>query len=538
NANATIANVSFVGGGSGATAKAEITSAADVEALVGSTASITTTGAVLVDARLQGEKNHANARAEGGTGSIFAAVSVMLAQANVGGGVAAALDGDVLGSSQITVQADGANNAEAHTLSVSLGAFAGAGAGSNATVTEDADVEARVGATASLTTSGALRVEADGDNDASAESDMGSGGVVGVAGGSLFAIVGGGVKAELNGDVFGAGSVTVDADGSNDAIAHAKAVSVGLVAGSGASAYSEVTDKADVEALVGSTASLTVPGAAVQVLATGDNNAVADGLGGSVSGVSIDVALQTAKVGGGTKAAFDGTLVDATVDAASLTVKALGENTADAHVVVFNVSIVGGGAGATANAEITSAADVEALVGSTASIATSGAVLVDARLQGQGNHANARAEGGSGGVLANVAIMLADAKVGGGIAAAIDGDVLASSQITVQADGEPTVGGKAAPGNNAEAHTTAATFSAAFAGAGAGSKSEVTQDADVEARVGATASLTTSGALKVQADGNNKATSESDMGSGSILVGATGGSLSAIVSGGVKAELN
>src|SRR6188768_3726253 len=133
-----------------------------------------------------------------------------------------------------------------------------------ATVTEDADVEARVGATASLTTSGALTVQADADNDALAESDMGSGGVVGVTGGSLFAIVGGGVKAELDGDVTNAASVTVQADGFNNAKADALAIAVGLVAGSGASAYAEVTDQADVEALVGLTASLTVPGGAVQ----------------------------------------------------------------------------------------------------------------------------------------------------------------------------------------------------------------------------------------------------------------------------------
>src|SRR6185436_14833989 len=459
---------------------------------------------------------------DGGVGSIFAAVSVMVAEANVGGGVAAALDGDVLGLSQITVQADGANNAEAHTLSVSLGAFAGAGAGSNATVTEDADVEARVGATASLTTSGALKVQADADNDATAESDMGSGGVVGVTGGSLFAIVGGGVKAELNGDVTNASSATVQADGFNNAKADALAIAIGLVAGTGASAYAEVTDQADVEALVGSTASLTIPGGAVKVLATSDNDADADAVGAAISGVAISVMLPTAIVGGGTKAAFDGTLTTA----ASLDVKALGENTADAKAIVANVSFIGGGSGATAKAEITSAADVEALVGSTASITTTGAVLVDARLQGEKNHANARAEGGVGSIFAAVSVMLAQANVGGGVAAALDGDVLGSSQITVQADGA----------NNAEAHTLAVSIGA-FAGAGAGSNATVTEDADVEARVGATASLTTSGALKVEADGDNDATAESDMGSGGV-VGVAGGSLFAIVGGGVKAELN
>src|SRR4029079_11796607 len=111
----------------------------------------------------------------------------------------------------------------------------------------------------------------------------GSGGIVGIAAGHTLATVGGALKAELNGDVLDGASADVKANGTNDATAHALAISISLGGAAGANAYAEVTDQADVEALVGSTASLTVPGGAVQVLATSDNNAVADALGATVS---------------------------------------------------------------------------------------------------------------------------------------------------------------------------------------------------------------------------------------------------------------
>src|SRR5262249_47112355 len=163
------------------------------------------------------------------------------------------------------------------------------------------------------------------------------------------------------------------------ATSSALAISVGLIgSGAGDSAYAEVTNEAKVEALVGATSVMTVPGAPVRVLATSDNTASADADGGSGSVlVSIAVMLSTAMVGGGTRAEFDGTLVDGTIDAALLDVEALGKNTATATVTVASVALAGG-AGATATAEVTPFADVEALVGSTASIALTGALTVSA----------------------------------------------------------------------------------------------------------------------------------------------------------------
>ena len=174
------------------------------------------------------------------------------------------------------------------------------------------------------------------------------------------------MKASLDGDVLNAASVKVEAIGNNNADAKALAIAVGLASGAGADAYAEVTSLATVEALVGSTAQLTVPNGPVDVLATGDNNAVAKADGGGVAGLAIAAMLPTAKVGGSVKASFDGGLTGG-----SLNVKALAENTATATTVVFSVSLLGG-SGARATAEVTSSAGTDAQVDSNASITVTG----------------------------------------------------------------------------------------------------------------------------------------------------------------------
>jgi hypothetical protein len=524
-ATVRVASISVAAGAAGATAIAEVTNGATVAATVADTASIATSGAVVVDARLKGLKNQALANAFGLAGGGFAGVSVMMADAKVGGSVLADLDGDVLAASMVTVEANGGNRAESHTTAAGIGALGGSGTSAVAEVTADADVSALVGQTANLTTAGALLVKATGDNDAITDSNTGSGGIVGITAGLLQAKVSGAVQAELDGDVGNASSIKVEAIGDNNADAEALAIAIGLFSGAGANAYAEVTNAANVEALVGQDAAITAPGAIVDVLATGQNTATATANGGGGGLISISVMLPTAKVGGAVRAEFDGDLIDAATDAAALNVKALGENVATATALVASISLAGG-AGATASAEVSSEADTDARVGEHASIAVSGAILVDARLQGEMNKAYSKAEGGAGGVLASVAVMLADSKVGGGVSADFDGDVSRATTVTVQAEGR----------NFADTDTRVVSIGT-FGGAGSGALAEVTDQADVSATVGDTAAISMGGSLLVRAVGDNDAVVESDAGSGGV-VGITGSTLSAKVGGGVKAELD
>jgi hypothetical protein len=88
---------------------------------------------------------------------------------------------------------------------------------------------------------------------------------------------------------------------------------------------------------------------------------------------------------------------DITTDAATLTVKTRTSNDATASAPVANMTLLGGGTGAKAEASVTEA-DNEASIGSSASIQVTGLVLVDAG-QTTDNVAGAHAFGVSGGII-------------------------------------------------------------------------------------------------------------------------------------------
>ena len=182
--------------------------------------------------------------------------------------------------------------------------------------------------------------------------------------------------------------------------------------------------------------------------------------------------LPTAKVGGSVNAQFDGDLVGG-----SLNVKALGENKATGTTKIISISLLGGD-GAQANAEVTSFADTTARVGANASIDVTGAVVVDARLQGLRNKARAVAEGFAGGVRASISIMGASAVVSGGVSSTFAGDVLGAASVTVEALG----------GNLADAITSVGS-SLLFTYAGSRTSATVNTEADVFAAVEATVVL-------------------------------------------------
>src|SRR5262249_26528160 len=131
-----------------------------------------------------------------------------------------------------------------------------------------------------------------------------------------------------------------------------------------------------------------------------------------------------------------------------------------------------------------------------------------------------------GGLLAGAAVLFADTKVGGGVRAAFDGDLLSASSLTVQANGR----------NFADTDTLAVGFGLALRGAGSRAPAQGTAPADVVASAG-TGAISAAGVLNVLATSDNDAVVESDAGSGGI-VGITGSALRAKVGGGTRAELS
>jgi len=521
-AQALVEGISLVGG-AGATAHAEVLTTADVEAIVGAGVVLAATGVVEVRARHQGSKNKAHAAALGGSSGALGASATMQGKAIVGGGVTAGFDGTLSSSSQLTVEAEGDNIADADTFVIGFGAgFGGGGAGAEGTVTSDADVLARIASTASITTSGAVVLSANSDNNATADSDAGAGGIVGFGTTLPTATVAGSTKAELNGDIAGATGLTVTSTSDNDASATAIVISFGVYTNSKGLADAKVTSEASTEALVESTASLAVPGGDVLVDAISDDNATAHTTGGEGAAISLVTLQPTATVEAATKTFFDGDLPDVATDAATVTVRTRTGNTATANAEIVNMTLLGSSAGASAKATVTG--DNEASIGPNASIQTTGLVSVDAGQNGD-NNAGAHVVGLSTGIVALGSVGVST-KVAGAVRATMDGVITGAGALTVQADGNNLADSDAFVGSLTAGSLT-----------GAGASAEITDTADVEATLSSAASIHVAGAVLVTATSDNDARTDADTaGGGGVTQG--GSSPTATVKGGTKAQLD
>ena len=227
---------------------------------------------------------------------------------------------------------------------------------------------------------------------------------------------------------LGSGGLSISAIGD-----HGKVKADTLNIATGASAVgltiAIATDARSTEAVMTSTASHTTSGEAA-ITAQATNKATADAPGGSLGGMSLAVMIPSATVSGATLATVDGSISGAS----KITVRAQGENSATSTANILGLSIVGI-SGAVATAKVTDTADVEALVGSGASLGSTGEVKVEAVLVGVGNTAIATANAANLGGIGVGSIMVADATVAGGVRARLDGDVTASSKVTVNATG-------------------------------------------------------------------------------------------------------
>ncbi len=133
----------------------------------------------------------------------------------------------------------------------------------------------------------------------------------------------------------------IGATSNNTATATPIVITAGLIAAAGTEADADVTGDADTLASVGSSASITAPGAPVSVTANAHNHASATVTSASVAFASLQVMLPSATVAGATKATFDGDLNDVATDAQSLTVEAVAENQVTASVYIISVTIAG-----------------------------------------------------------------------------------------------------------------------------------------------------------------------------------------------------
>ena len=104
---------------------------------------------------------------------------------------------------------------------------------STATITSDADVEATIGSSGSVSVVGAVIVDALSMLNSADARSPGGAGSIGIAVSLLEsrAEVGGGTKAQVDGDILDAGQLVVKANGTNTAFAETKTVSLAQAPG-------------------------------------------------------------------------------------------------------------------------------------------------------------------------------------------------------------------------------------------------------------------------------------------------------------------
>ena len=361
--------------------------------MLGSDASVSVSNGVTVDAHLFGDQNLATATADGGAGGGLVGAAVFMADAEDNGETVAEVDGAVTGASFLTVTATGTNTATATTNAVGIGGLVAITlASSVAHIGQQALVKAFVGSGAVIGGSGLTQVLATGTNVATATSNAGGGGFeLSVSATLPLAEIEGATTAEFDGTINGGTGLTVTADGTNDATAHAQAISVGFFAGDGTSSTAWITSAASVLALVGKTAHISIPGQEVALSATAHQNAVADTAGGSGGGISISIMVPTAAVSGGATAHFDGTLTAAS----QLDVTADGEDSATTTMHAVSIGFLGGVT--TSESDATINGTNSSYLGSSATIESPGTnISVQVTHVGE---STSTASGGAGGAL-------------------------------------------------------------------------------------------------------------------------------------------
>ena len=226
-----------------------------------------------------------------------------------------------------------------------------------------------------------------------------------------------------------------------------------------------------------------------------------------------------------------------TAGSAGVKVQATSNNQAIVEAWMLSIGGLGSIAVNSADAEVTSNADTEALVLANATVsAPAGAVQV---LATSTNTANASGLSVSGGLALTVNVMLITATVAGGTKASFDGTIPSTgtktASLLVQTRGR----------NQAITDTDIASVSVGLSGTAVSADAQVTSGADTEAFVGSNASVNVSGGVTIDAqlttDGGNGKQNYALAGiSGGSVGGISAGVVlsNALVAGSVTAKLN
>ncbi|HEX9334937.1 MAG TPA: hypothetical protein VF892_03585, partial [Pseudonocardiaceae bacterium] len=462
-----------------------------VDAFILNSAEVQSAGAVSVTADDKADVSATIVSVSLAVGLVGIAIGISLADNTVEDDVSASIGGSSVtaGAGDIEITANDVPTITTKSVVLALAAGPGVttGAGAKSVVTIDGTTAANVDA--STLSAVGHRVLVSADSTATADPSttsvalaLGEGVAISVL--TSTATIAGATEATVTGaSAITADGIDVLATAVNIAEPKVNVAAAGFAAGAVVISSSTISRATD--AFVGDGASISAGSGTVTVLAETDSRAHGQSTGTTLGGAGLTVMRIDSTISGDTTAGIgaqgavhagavtvsaqstskvDGSTVglslagivnvtavelDATisgkttanigaqssVDAASLSVLAAANNTADADVFAFSASFGVGATGVKARAEITKDAVTEAGVGADAQITLSGALNVNATAH---NNAEASTRGGSGGVFAAVSAMLPEAHVGAATRATMDGDVLAASNVSVTANGANT----------------------------------------------------------------------------------------------------
>ena len=410
------------------------------------------------------------------------------------------------------------------SIGFSLGA---AGAGGDANTSIDSTVEAYA-RDAGLSAAGGVFIDADSAHTANALAIGAAASAVAVS--AMFAEghVGGETRAFADGILsVNSGQMQITADSVANALPDALSASISFDGGPGAAVKGSI-DRTT-EAYVGSRSgmsptadtSLTINGGELLIQANSVFTATAIPISLGIGGNSIALALTQANINGQTLA-YVGEAT--TVNAAELDVLATASETATANAVV--VALAAGVGVSNANSFATVEGSVEAFLGSRAGIAPSAGAITDIDILAGGSGdgsvvvdasanrtADADASGGAASFTAAISSMLPVATVGAA--------TLAGVNSAVEIDAASLDVGAAAE-NIADAQAIVASVSLTGAAGGAFASATVSETADVVARIGSGAVISTSGGVRVDARHQglgSRATASAQGGAGGVFGG-------------------
>jgi len=439
----------------------------------------------------------------------------------VDGSIAAYVDaGATLNGPNIQVLAEGISRSEALGVAVSAGVVAGTA--NVATATASPMVNAALDGVAISDGNVLVRSTTDADADAdvlglevSTEASVGVSSTTATVSPTVSAGTGSTADITANGlDVLSLHNVDAAGDplsGGAWATSYACAISGGALAAEGGKAVADTSP--DVSASVGGTVSVDT---AVNVYSNVSQLATARALGIAASSVGVGVSLSEATAGGSTKASVADDTEKVAAGSLSVASKALAGATAQSQ------ALTGGIYGAVtynqATASITP--EVDAFVGERATVDVEGGVELTATLDAVEDAPLARCFG-----IAAAGVQLGLSRANAALSPTMDVYVGPSASVTAGSVELTALNNRRADGERLARRAEAKATSSGLGVLASGNGAEATAEANgvINAYIGGSASVTTSGGLTVVAFSNDTATA--DAAGISIGMGSVGASV-------------